>query len=262
MSKLPPAIGFSARAGGEKPLEWAYELEEMGYSAIELVQEGTQKITAENIDRVQQIKDTTNLTFTIHLPFSDINLATLNPGIHKEIIRQMGHCLHMASGLAEIAVIHPGYLSPEGALYPEKAWDNTIKSLKEISTIAGEEGIMLALENMPDMPHIFGKYPAEILEIIEKVDSDNIGMTLDIGHANTMGLLDEFLDSCREVMVHSHIHDNHEKRDEHLPLGKGCIDWKKVFDRADGYEGLFITEMKNLENGTECMEYLKSNLIL
>lgn len=42
------------------------------------------------------------------------------------------------------------------------------------------------------MPHIFGKYPAEILEIIEKVDTDNIGMTLDIGHANTMACLMNF----------------------------------------------------------------------
>jgi sugar phosphate isomerase/epimerase len=194
----------------------------------------------------------------MHLPFSDMNLAGLNPGIHGEVLRQMKHYLHMASGLVDVAVLHPGYLSPYGSKLPEKAWDTCIWSIQELCDVALDSGIIIAVENMPNFPKIFGRYPDEMLDILEQVDRKNVGMTLDTGHANTMGILDEFVKKCNGNISHMHIHDNHGKRDEHLPIGQGNIDWKELMNGLSDYKGLMVTEMTSIEEGKQCIEYLKN----
>jgi sugar phosphate isomerase/epimerase len=251
-------LSFSSREVIEESFEWAYELEDMGYSGWEIVQEGSQCLTEKNLPKVQEIKETTNLKMSIHLPFSDMNLAGLNEGIHNEVMRQMKYYLQMASGLAEVAVLHPGYLSPYGAKLPERSWETSVTSAQNLCDFAEDLGITIAIENMPNFPKIFGQRPEEMLDMLEQVDRKNAGMTLDVGHANTMGLLDEFVEKCKDKLSHMHIHDNHGKYDEHLPLGQGNIDWKKLMDSLSGYKGLMVTEMGDLEEGRQCIEYLKS----
>ncbi|MBN2111355.1 MAG: sugar phosphate isomerase/epimerase [Methanosarcinaceae archaeon] len=251
-------LSFSSRAVLEDPFSWAYELEDLGYSGWEIVQEGSQCLTDENLPCVRDIKETTSLELSIHLPFSDMNIASLNPGIHNEVLRQLKYCLQMASGLVEVAVLHPGYMSPYGARLPERSLQTSIDSVRILCDHAADLGITIAVENMPNFPKIFGQRPEEMLEILERTDRKNVGMTLDVGHANTMGLLDEFVEKCRSKLSHMHIHDNHGEHDEHLPLGQGNIDWKKLMKSLSGYRGLMVTEMGSLEEGRQCVEYLKS----
>lgn len=250
-------LSFSTRAIVGPSFEWAYELKDIGYSGWEMVQEGSQCLTPENMDHVRDILETTGLHLSIHLPFSDMNLASLNPGILAEIMRQMKGHLEMASGLAEIAVLHPGYLSPYGARLPEKCRQTSMDSMQELCDFAADMDIVIAIENMPNLPQIFGRHPDEMLDILEQVGSKNAGVTLDLGHANTMGLVDEFLDKCLDRVVHMHIHDNQGIRDEHLPLGEGSIDWKSVMGKLSDYKGLMVTEMGSLEEGAKCVEFLR-----
>lgn len=251
-------LSFSSRAVVEDPFKWAYSLEDVGYTGWEIIQEGTQCLSDENISKVRDIKETTNLKLSMHLPFSDMNLAGLNPGIHGEVLRQMKHYLNMGADIVNVAVLHPGYLSPYGSKLPEKAWDTSIWSLQEICDFALDLDITIAVENMPNFPKIFGRYPDEMLDMIEQADRKNLGMTLDTGHANTMGILDEFAIKCNSHISHMHIHDNHGKRDEHLPIGQGTIDWKKLMNELSGYKGRMVTEMGSVEEGIQCIEYLKS----
>lgn len=251
-------LSFSTRAIVGPSFEWAYELEDIGYSGWEMVQEGSQCLTPDNMGHVRDILETTGLQLSIHLPFSDMNLASLNPGILAEIMRQMKKHLELASGLAEIAVLHPGYLSPYGARLPDKCLQTSIRCIRELCDFAADQDMVIAVENMPHLPQIFGRQPDEMLDILGQVDRRNAGMTLDLGHANTMGLVDEFLGRCLDRVVHIHIHDNHGGHDEHLPLGEGSIDWKKVMEKLSGYKGMMVTEMSSLEEGAKCVEFLRS----
>jgi len=112
---------------------------------------------------------------------------------------------------------------------------------------------------MPDLPKIFGKYPDEMLEMLDSIGSHNVGFTLDVGHANTVGLVDDFLNLLADKISHVHIHDNLGKKDEHLPLGKGTVDWKRVMEKLSDYKGIFVTEMGSVEEGIQSLEFL-SNL--
>ena len=253
-------ISFSSRAVVEDPFSWAYELEDHGYTGWEIVQEGTQCLTSETLTHVQDIHDTTNLELTLHLPFSDMNLGGLNTGIRNEVLHQMKDYLKIASDFVELAVVHPGYLSPHGAQLPDLAWQTNIESLQSICDFAADCGIMIAVENMPEVPKIFGKYPKEMLQMVEEVNRDNVGLTIDIGHANTMGpkIMDDFLKMYKGRISHVHLHDNMGKKDEHLPLGKGNVDWKHVMDSLSNYKGRFVTEVNCVDEGVESLVFLKS----
>lgn len=249
---------FSSHATVEDPFKWAYTLEDCGYTGWEIVQEGSQCLNSKNIQNLKNINETTSLELTLHLPFSDMNLAGLNKSIRTEVIRQMKHYITLAANYINLAVIHPGYLSPYGAQVPQEAYLTNLASIQEICDFAADFGILIAVENMPDLPKIFGKYPDEMLEMLESIGSHNVGFTFDVGHANTVGLVNDFLDLLADRISHVHIHDNMGKKDEHLPLGKGTIDWKQVMGKLSGYKGIFVTEMGSLEEGIQCLEFLKS----
>lgn len=250
-------ISFSSRAVVEDPFKWAYTLEDYGYTGWEIVQEGSQCLSSKTVQNLKNIYETTSLELTLHLPFSDMNLAGLNDSIRAEVLRQMKNYLTLASNYVNLAVVHPGYLSPYGAQVPHQAYMTNLASIRELCDFAADFGILIAVENMPDFPKIFGKYPDEMQEMLDAVGSHNVGFTFDVGHANTVELIDEFLDQLGDRISHVHIHDNMGKKDEHLPLGEGNIDWKHVMERLSNYKGIFVTEMASVEEGIRSLEFLR-----
>jgi sugar phosphate isomerase/epimerase len=256
-NKLHMDVSFSSLALVNNPFDWAYDLEDMGFTGWEVVSEGQQQLNDRTLSEVRDIIDTTNLTLTLHLPFSDLNLASLNHPIWKETIRQMTKCIERASDFIELAVVHPGHLSPLGMQLPDMAWQQNIEGLRLICDFAGNLGIGIGVENMVNLQFIFGKNPGEIIGMIESLERENAGLTLDIGHANTNGMVSEFLIDLSKV-IHVHLHDNWGKSDEHLELGKGNINWKEVFSKLKGYKGRFVTEARTVEEGTASLKYLKS----
>lgn len=249
-------ISFSSSALIDGPFDWAYQLEELGYTGWEIVNEGMQRLTDETVDAARKIAETTNLVITIHLPYSDLNLASMNQPIWEETVRQMKSCLDLASDFVGLAVVHPGHLSPLGMQMPDAAWEQNILGIRTICDHADELGMTIAVENMVNMPALLGRVPSEIVGIIETVDRDNLGFALDVGHANTNGNVSEFL-ALRDRIIHAHIHDNHGIRDEHLPVGFGTVDWKMVLFAFNGYRGRFVTEARSIMAGQRSMERLK-----
>ncbi len=250
-------VSFSSLALVENPFEWAYDLEEFGFTGWEIVSEGKQRLNESTLLEIRNIAETTNLVLTLHLPFSDLNLASLNHPIWKESIRQMTTCLKKASDFVELAVVHPGHLSPLGMQIPEMAWRQNIQGLRAICDVASDYGIKIGIENMVNMKFVLGKKPKEILGMIESLERENAGLALDIGHANTNNAIDEFLENISSI-VHVHLHDNNGKSDEHLPLGKGNINWKNVLKKLSKYTGRFVTEARTIEEGIASLRYLSS----
>jgi sugar phosphate isomerase/epimerase len=252
-------FSFSSSALVDKPFDWAYQLKDLGYTGWEIVQEGRQRLTTENIKEAKNIVDTTGLVITIHLPYSDLNLASMNQPIWDESVRQMKNCLSLACDFADLAVVHPGHLSPLGAQMPDKAWSQNILGIQQVCDHASELGFTIAVENMVNMAAILGRRPEEMLGIIETVDRENLGFILDVGHANTNSNIDKFLGD-KELMarlIHTHIHDNHGDRDEHLPVGSGTVPWERVIGAFKGYKGRMVTESRSLVEGEMSVKSLK-----
>jgi sugar phosphate isomerase/epimerase len=119
----------------------------------------------------------------------------------------------------------------------------------------------IAVENMVNMPAILCRQPEEISGILETVDRENVGFIFDVGHANTNGNVEKFL-GLKDKIIHTHMHDNHGERDEHLPVGNGTVPWKKVAAAYKEYKGRIVTESRSLEEGQRSVNRLKKMMNL
>lgn len=249
-------FSFSSSKLVDRPFDWAYQLEDLGYSGWEIVHEGRQRLTPENLPEARNIVETTRLTITVHLPYSDLNLASVNQPIWEETVRQMKNCLDLASDFARLAVVHPGHFSPLGMQLPDAAWSQAILGIQQVADHAAELDMRVAVENMVNMPAILGRRPEEISGIIETVGRENVGFIFDVGHANTNGNVVDFL-KLKDQVIHMHVHDNHGERDEHLPVGNGTVPWNKVAKVMKNYRGRIVTESRSLEEGQRSVNRLK-----
>ncbi len=46
-----------------------------------------------------------------------------------------------------------------------------------------------------------------------------------------------------DAIVHMHVHDNHGQRDEHLPMGRGTIDFSVLAPVLARFDGMAIAEV-------------------
>jgi len=106
---------------------------------------------------------------------------------------------------------------------------NFTDAMKELTQFAATKKVNLMLENVPPA----NGSPLESIEcfshVMEAVPA--LEFHLDVAHAfieNRMKGVRDYINAFSERLVHVHIHDNHGKWDEHLPLGRGKIDFRKV----------------------------------
>jgi len=243
---------FSSSAKVWDDITWVYGIEEAGYSGWEIVGDGNYQLTSPAcFSKIEEVVASTHLGISVHAPYGDLNLATLNDPIWRESIRQICACIERASALTDRVTIHPGYLSPVGKLMPRKVWDLQKEALRQIGKCAHEHSVLACLENMIGVKEFLCRLPEELIGMTEGIEG--IGMTFDFGHANTIGKVPDFLAHVKKAH-HIHIHDNHGMSDEHLALGDGTIPWKTVGKRiADDYQGVVVIEGRSIEEAKKSL---------
>jgi sugar phosphate isomerase/epimerase len=134
-----------------------------------------------------------------------------------------------------------------GMFYGQKrkiVLDNLVKSLREIVNQAKKYKVDVMLENVPFSNGIHNV--DEFKYIIDNVAT--LFVHLDIPHAFTSGgmaAVADYINTFRDKIIHIHWHDNHGKRDEHLPIGEGFIDHQKAVKalKDTGYDGTITLEV-------------------
>jgi sugar phosphate isomerase/epimerase len=106
---------------------------------------------------------------------------------------------------------------------------NFTEAMNELTEFAATRKVGLMLENAPPE----NRSSLESLECFSHVMKSvpALSFHLDIGHAfieNRMRGVRDYLEAFGVRLAHAHMHDNHGKEDEHLPLGKGKIDAREV----------------------------------
>ena len=128
---------------------------------------------------------------------------------------------------------------------PEKVWDLQKQALRQIGKYAVEHSVFACLENMIGIKEFLCRDPNELIGMTEGIDG--IGMTFDLGHANTIGKVNDFLHQVNKAH-HLHVHDNNGMTDQHLALGDGTIPWTHVGKViADHYTGIVVIEGRSIE---------------
>jgi len=247
---------FSSSAKVWDDISWVYGIEEIGYSGWEIVSDGNYRL--ENpacFQKIEEVLATTKLGVTVHAPYGDLNLATLNDPIWRESIRQVRTCIEYASKITNRVTIHPGYISPVGKLVPQKVWELQKEALRQIGKTAVEHSVLACLENMISTKEFLCRQPEELIGMTEGIEG--IGMTFDLGHANTVGKVNDFLYYVHRAH-HIHIHDNHGMSDEHLPLGAGTINWENAGKEiASRYKGTVVIEGRSIEEARTSLQVFR-----
>lgn len=247
---------FSSSAKVWESIEWVYGIKEAGYDGWEIVADGSYRLdNPENLARINDVISTLRFGISVHAPYGDLNLATLNDPIYRESIRQICTCIERSADLTTRVTFHPGYLSPVGKLVPQKIWELQKSALRQIGKVAADNGILACVENMISVREFLCRDPGELMGMTEGIEG--IGMTFDFGHANTVGRVNEFLPLVTRAN-HIHVHDNHGAYDEHLALGDGTIDWKTVGRQiAKDYSGIVVIEGRSIEEAQRSLQVFR-----
>ncbi len=186
----------------------------------------------------------------VHLPFFGLNLGSkeiLIRKISREIIKKgidFSLDLNVKKG-----VLHTGLipLLPKNSI--QRWLDNFYFELENLLNYSSKNNFTILLENTYESDgELFQK-------IFDRFDEENLKMCLDIAHVNCFSKMNsetwqnEFFDK----IVHYHLSDNFGKDDEHLPLGKGNIDFSTI--PFDNPHLTFTLEIKS-ETWSDSIEFL------
>jgi len=219
-----------------------------------------------------------DLQYTVHAP-NPLNLMSrADPATEK---RLLASSIQFAGAIgAEILVCHSGRYRPEEhfglprhSLSPqdeERLWEAEALALQELSPVAASCGVRLCLENarpyLDGSPYCYAERLDELLRMVRTVDRENVGVTLDAGHAYLSARFYgfDFLQAVRDIrpfIRHIHLHDNfgkacasYEKKqyelvasgrgDLHLPPGWGEIPMREMFELLVDYSGVVLLELR------------------
>lgn len=201
-----------------------------GFEIIEILGEGPffQKDNMEYKD--------CGLDMRIHAATVDINIASLNSGIRAESVKQMIQCGEYAESInANTITVHPGIIGRNEPRLRKAALEIAIESVGEI---IDNTNVEISVENMP----VRGKFLGNTVEEIEMIqEATDCSLTIDTGHGNTCGNLEEML-SLKNIS-YCHLNDNDGVKDQHITLGEGTLDLSllKRIDTA-------IIELNNFDN--------------
>jgi sugar phosphate isomerase/epimerase len=106
--------------------------------------------------------------------------------------------------------------------------NNFSNAMSELCKFGKSKRVVLMLENVP-----VGGFGTVGLDSYSRVMQNvpQLKCHLDIAHAfieGGMGRIKAYMNRFYPRLMHIHMHDNHGEMDEHLPLGSGNIDFKKV----------------------------------
>ncbi len=201
-------------------------------------------------------------TDTMHGAFFDIVPFSWDSGISRHSQYRMQQSAEIAAELGCRAVIFHAGLRPEFA-GSEKYYRNWLETMSGMAEkLAAEWDLEIYYENVGETS------PAELGELADILCNEKrFGICLDVAHMMLTGgaAPEEWFQRLAPYIRHFHLNDNHLKRDEHLALGCGCIDWKKIFELIGRYgltDRSMLLEINGLEKITLSLDYLEKAGIL
>lgn len=206
--------------------------------------------------RLRDMAQARGVTLSIHAPYDDgISFGDPRAEVNARTRQQMEDCLDFAHRIdARYITVHGGSVEvepdyevkaalgqPNRVTLRDKAPKATFEALKErtykdLSWFIAEgraRDVAIALENYHDFSFFRLRYPIlpEDFQECKQVLGEELFINFDTGHAHSTGIhiLDFMNQIGPENILGTHLHDNHQFGDEHLPIFFGTIDFEAFF---------------------------------
>lgn len=246
-------IGISCPEFSAHPFEIILEKVSKEFEHWEIFAEADHSIR-QIYDGIKAIGSSYDLSYSIHTPISDTNIGALTDRMRESSVLEMIATAEISAELGiTMITVHPGLTSLSIPGMEKRAMEKAKKSLSMLDRVSNEYGVTFAIENMPNFPPMLGKTAEDLNEL---VDGTNLGICFDVGHANTTGQMELMISTFKDRIVNVHLHDNSGKKDEHLTIGEGTVNFPKVLESLSWYKGNYVIESKSLESAVESKKRL------
>jgi len=182
-----------------------------------------------------------------------LSIASTDGAARAQAVRETGAALDLARRVpVSVLVVHPGLQDSLLSSSVQNSLDAAMRSIEEIADIASPLGVRVALEVIPN-----AMSTAEALvNLLDRLDMPEVGVCLDFGHAHMQGDVIDAIETLSGVLVATHVHDNHGRRDEHLVPFEGTIDWAGALAALQkiGYDGTLMLELAGAEPAAPALE--------
>ena len=179
--------------------------------------------------------------FTLHLPFVEMNPASLVPSVRQLSEDRLKRALEFGEALgARVGVLHTGQVPVRHPLALSLAREALEKTLTALLPLP----FPVALENLALSEEDLLRGPEGLRELLDRFPQ--YGFCLDVGHALVeLGPRGPFLylEALEDRLLHLHLHDNHGQKDDHLPVGAGSVPWARLAPFLKGFGGTAALEV-------------------
>ena len=205
-------------------------IHKLGFDYVEVGIEfpgGSPEFLIDYKKKIRELIDRFNYPALAHTAWW-IDFGSLYEIIRKGWVEEAKLCIDAAKALNIDKInFHFYSMGLDNKSYRKDVLRNIVKSLKEVVRYADSKGIIVFLENTPNKKSL-----VSIKEYKFVIDSvPKLKVHLDTGHAfveNGMAGIRDYIFAFKNKLEHIHIHDNHGQGDEHLPLGKGKINFEQI----------------------------------
>ncbi len=192
---------------------------------------------------------------SVHAPFMDLNPGAVDRTVRQVTKDKLKKAVEMANLLgAAGCVCHPGYDKWRYDGYLQIWIDASIDTWEVVLGAAGA-GLPVMLEN------IFEDEPLSLVELFGYFKGRNLFYCFDSGHFNLFSKmpLDKWLAPLKGHVREMHLHDNHGKQDDHLPIGRGTFPFRELKEFLRHHEGdiILTTEIREGSHVVEGIKNLK-----
>ena len=243
MSK--PKVGVSMLyCLGEPFNRMVKRLGTMDTKYIEILDDGTHDLDKKRITLLKEAAKSFNLTYTLHAPFADVNIASPVKPLLDASMKRLTQSLANANAIdAKMWVFHPGQRTGIGQFYPGADFKQMCQSIQKVYAVAEEYGINISLENLPAKYWFLMNTPEEFQKMYKETNLP-IGITLDLGHANLEGQIQPFFNLLADKIVHIHASNNDGSEDQHFGVEDGNIDYNWFAETLNkiGYDKTVVVE--------------------
>jgi len=237
------------------------KLNEVDVKYVELLDDGLHALSDRRVKALKRVASSRDLEFTVHAPVADINIASPNPVLRHAILRRLEKSITHSRKLdSKLWIFHPGLKTGISYFYPGLDWRQNLDSVRQLLKIARKQGVEISIENVPEPFPFLLKSVSDFSRFYTELDED-LGLTLDVGHANLNHQTEEFIDKFRSEIVHVHVSDNNGDSDTHHGIGHGTVEWRRVAEslKRIKYSGnVMLESIDHIEESLQIMKNLLS----